>query len=51
MIDSYLRSESEVDDHAIHLLFSANRWELAYVLPSNPFPSLSIPSLRPLLLS
>lgn len=31
MIDSYLRSESELDDHVIHLLFSANRWELAYV--------------------
>ncbi|OBZ66494.1 Thymidylate kinase [Grifola frondosa] len=29
MIDSYLRSESDLDDHAIHLLFSANRWELA----------------------
>ncbi|KAI0642370.1 thymidylate kinase [Trametes meyenii] len=29
MIDSYLRSESEMDDRAIHLLFSANRWELA----------------------
>lgn len=31
LIDSYLRSEIEVDDHAIHLLFSANRWELACV--------------------
>ena len=31
MIDSYLRSDSELDDHVIHLLFSANRWELAYV--------------------
>jgi dTMP kinase len=29
MIDSYLRSQSDLDDHAIHLLFSANRWELA----------------------
>ncbi|OSX64079.1 hypothetical protein POSPLADRAFT_1089880, partial [Postia placenta MAD-698-R-SB12] len=29
MIDSYLRSQSELDDHAVHLLFSANRWELA----------------------
>lgn len=29
MIDSYLKSESELDDHAIHLLFSANRWERA----------------------
>jgi len=32
MIDSYLRSQTELDDHAIHLLFSANRWEHAYDL-------------------
>ena len=31
MIDSYLRSQSDLDDRAIHLLFAANRWELAYV--------------------
>ncbi|KIO29902.1 hypothetical protein M407DRAFT_69846 [Tulasnella calospora MUT 4182] len=29
MIDSYLRSQSDLDDQAIHLLFSANRWEVA----------------------
>jgi len=29
MIDSYLRSQADLDDRAIHLLFSANRWELA----------------------
>lgn len=29
MINSYLQSQSELDDRAIHLLFSANRWELA----------------------
>ncbi|KAE9409662.1 thymidylate kinase [Gymnopus androsaceus JB14] len=29
MIDSYLRSQSNLDDHVVHLLFSANRWELA----------------------
>ncbi|KIK57750.1 hypothetical protein GYMLUDRAFT_45920 [Collybiopsis luxurians FD-317 M1] len=29
MIDSYLRSQSDLDDHVVHLLFSANRWELA----------------------
>ncbi|KAL0953335.1 hypothetical protein HGRIS_004580 [Hohenbuehelia grisea] len=29
MIDAYLKSQSELDDHLIHLLFSANRWELA----------------------
>ncbi|KAK7687663.1 hypothetical protein QCA50_008878 [Cerrena zonata] len=29
MIDAYLKSESELDDHVVHLLFSANRWELA----------------------
>lgn len=26
MIDSYLQQKSHLDDHAIHLLFSANRW-------------------------
>lgn len=29
MIDAYLRSATELDDRAIHLLFSANRWECA----------------------
>jgi dTMP kinase len=29
MIDSYLQSKTEMDDHAIHLLFSSNRWEKA----------------------
>ncbi|XP_028405572.1 thymidylate kinase-like [Dendronephthya gigantea] len=27
-IDSYLQGRSELDDHAIHLMFSANRWEM-----------------------
>ncbi|EGN95061.1 hypothetical protein SERLA73DRAFT_187350 [Serpula lacrymans var. lacrymans S7.3] len=35
MIDSYLRSESDLDDRAIHLLFSANRWELASTISSH----------------
>jgi dTMP kinase len=29
LIDSYLRGQLSLDDHSIHLLFSANRWELA----------------------
>jgi len=29
MINNYLTGESEQEDHVIHLLFSANRWELA----------------------
>lgn len=33
MIKSYLQSETEMEDHAIHLLFSANRWESAYTSP------------------
>lgn len=27
IINSYLQSGNDLDDHAIHLLFSANRWE------------------------
>ncbi len=30
MIDKYLQSQTEMDDAAIHLLFSANRWEKRY---------------------
>ncbi|KAJ5573790.1 uncharacterized protein N7459_008217 [Penicillium hispanicum] len=29
LIDSYLRGSVNQDDHSIHLLFSANRWEIA----------------------
>lgn len=29
MINTYLQSQTELDDRAIHLLFSANRWECA----------------------
>lgn len=29
MINSYLQGTTETSDHVIHLLFSANRWELA----------------------
>jgi dTMP kinase len=29
MINSYLSGKSEQEDHVIHLLFSANRWEVA----------------------
>jgi dTMP kinase len=32
MINEYLQSQSDLDDRAIHLLFSANRWELAYAV-------------------
>ncbi|KAJ3989397.1 P-loop containing nucleoside triphosphate hydrolase protein [Lentinula detonsa] len=35
MIDAYLRSQSDLDDHVVHLLFSANRWELALVFDSH----------------
>ncbi|KAI0552182.1 thymidylate kinase-domain-containing protein [Xylaria curta] len=29
MIDAYLKGQAEIEDHVIHLLFSANRWEAA----------------------
>lgn len=34
MINSYLSGQSHQDDHAIHLLFSANRWESAQEIES-----------------
>lgn len=43
MIDSYLKSHSDLDDRAIHLLFSANRWELAYVRPASLATQAAIP--------
>ncbi|KAL4886273.1 thymidylate kinase-domain-containing protein [Aspergillus karnatakaensis] len=35
LIDGYLRGQSHLDDHSIHLLFSANRWELAKSIESD----------------
>ncbi|TIA91951.1 hypothetical protein E3P99_00864 [Wallemia hederae] len=29
MINSYLQSKTDINDNAIHLLFSANRWEMS----------------------
>jgi dTMP kinase len=29
IINSYLKGEIQMDDHAIHLLFTANRWEIS----------------------
>ncbi|XP_075883385.1 thymidylate kinase [Nelusetta ayraudi] len=29
LISSYLQKKSDLEDHTVHLLFSANRWELA----------------------
>ncbi|KAM6600638.1 hypothetical protein CsatA_020247 [Cannabis sativa] len=34
MISSYLSNESQLDDRAIHLLFSANRWEKRSLMES-----------------
>lgn len=30
MVGKYLECKTEIEDHAVHLLFSANRWELMY---------------------
>ena len=35
MISSYLANKSQLDDHAIHLLFSANRWEKRFLTNLN----------------
>jgi dTMP kinase len=31
IVNKYLSSELDADDHSIHLLFSSNRWEKLYV--------------------
>ncbi|XP_026971805.1 thymidylate kinase isoform X2 [Sagmatias obliquidens] len=36
LLSSYLEKKSEVEDHSVHLLFSANRWE--HVLPHGWLP-------------
>jgi dTMP kinase len=35
MINSYLQGQAQQDDHSIHLLFSANRWEAAQGVKSD----------------
>ncbi|KAI9933274.1 hypothetical protein ASPWEDRAFT_53064 [Aspergillus wentii DTO 134E9] len=35
LIDGYLRGQSQLDDHSIHLLFSANRWEISKNIEMN----------------
>ncbi|KAH8805743.1 thymidylate kinase-domain-containing protein [Xylogone sp. PMI_703] len=35
MINNYLQSKTEMDDHVIHLLFSANRWEFSKFISEN----------------
>ncbi|XP_077927737.1 thymidylate kinase isoform X2 [Halichoerus grypus] len=36
LLSSYLEKKSEVEDHSVHLLFSANRWEQVYGWPRLP---------------
>jgi len=37
MINGYLMNAVNLDDHVLHLLFSANRWEAKYgAAPSEP---------------
>jgi dTMP kinase len=35
LIDGYLRGQSQLDDNSIHLLFSANRWEIARIIEAD----------------
>ncbi|KAI1848618.1 hypothetical protein JX266_005477 [Neoarthrinium moseri] len=34
MIDAYLKGQTDIEDHVIHLLFSANRWEALKTIQS-----------------
>ncbi|EAW14761.1 bifunctional thymidylate/uridylate kinase [Aspergillus clavatus NRRL 1] len=35
LINGYLQGQSHLDDHSIHLLFSANRWEIARTIEND----------------
>ena len=35
IINSYLNCDKELDDHTVHLLFSANRWEMKQEITTN----------------
>ncbi|KIW68704.1 thymidylate kinase [Phialophora macrospora] len=42
MINSYLTGEAEQDDHSIHLLFSANRWEATNSIASDLLSGMNV---------
>ncbi|KAL4771769.1 thymidylate kinase-domain-containing protein [Aspergillus nidulans var. acristatus] len=42
LIDGYLRGQSHLDDHSVHLLFSANRWEAAQSIESDIANGISV---------
>ena len=42
MIDAYLRGTAELDDRAVHLLFSANRWEAARALEAQLMAGMTV---------
>ncbi len=42
MINSYLTGEAQLDDHSVHLLFSANRWEAINSIKSDLLSGLNV---------
>ena len=46
MINGYLTRKSDINDHAVHLLFSANRWEMMCVDRDSPCSESILQSLQ-----
>jgi dTMP kinase len=46
LINSYLASESNLNDQTIHLLFSANRWEASQSIETKLTSGISLVRLR-----
>lgn len=42
MINSYLQGQAQKDDHSIHLLFSANRWEASQSIKTDLLNGITI---------
>ncbi|XP_061540037.1 thymidylate kinase isoform X1 [Phycodurus eques] len=43
LISAYLEKKSELEDHTVHLLFSANRWEMGFSLEWCTRPDVGLP--------
>ena len=42
LLDAYLKQDADLSDHAVHLLFSANRWEAAKTIQDKLYAGITL---------